>query len=60
MTTTLMNKIKLYIMSMVGALIGTVSVGLLTVSGNGYGTIMPVMLFTVGCLFAALTMAGKR
>ena len=55
-----MNKIKLYIMSMVGALIGTVSVGLLTVSGNGYGTIMPVMLFTVGCLFAALTMAGKR
>ena len=55
-----MNKIKLYVMSMVGALIGTVSVALLTVSGNSYSTIMPVMLFTVGCLFAAWSMAGRK
>jgi hypothetical protein len=55
-----MNKIKLYVMSIIGALIGTLSVGLLTVSGNGYVTTMPVMLFTVGCLFAAWSMTGRK
>lgn len=55
-----MNRIKLYLMSMIGALIGTISAGLLTASGAPLGTVMPVVLFTAGCLFMAWYSAGRR
>lgn len=55
-----MNRVKLYLMSMIGALIGTLSVGLLTASRAPLDTIMPVLLFTVGCLFMAWATAKRR
>lgn len=55
-----MNRAKLYIMSMIGALIGTLSVGLLIVGGNKIDTVMPVVMFTAGCLFAAWFTARRR
>jgi hypothetical protein len=47
-------------MSMIGALIGTVSVGLLTASGAKPDTVIPVAMFSAGCLFMAWYSARRR
>ena len=60
MKAALMNRIKLYIMSMIGALFGTVGAGLLTASGAKPDTVLPVVMFSAGCLFMAWLTARRR
>ena len=55
-----MNRVKLYLMSMIGALIGTLGVGILIASGAAIDTVMPVLLFTAGCLFMAWSSVRRR